>query len=121
MAYKFIINPKMSPKHFLLFLRISAYNLQTKLNRTLRLYYSPLQLFYFSFSIPKSKDQPHTLMATCCPFVARSTSLSLILMELMRPISMKFWVGIQIGVPICQVDNIRASSKKPNKFYALHT
>jgi hypothetical protein len=45
----------------------------------------------------------HTLMATSCPFIARLTGLLLISTEAMRPISIKSWEGIQIGVPICKI------------------
>jgi len=30
----------------------------------------------------------------------------------MRPISMNSWEGIQIGVPICEVDNVRSKLKE---------
>jgi len=51
-------------------------------------------------------------MATFCPFFAKSTGLWLFSMEAMRPISMNSWEGIQIGVPICEVDNVRSKLKE---------
>ena len=54
-------------------------------------------------------------MTTCCPFSALSTDLRLFSMEAMCPISMFICEGIQIGLPICQVDSL----KKPNKFCAF--
>lgn len=67
------------------------------------------------------KCQPlHTLMATLWPFFAKSTGLWLFSMDATRPISMKSFWGIHIGVPICSDQVQHNEDQNTHENFAVH-